>query len=325
MADPPRPDAAGLIAALRDRGVKVKMLTGDALPVAQEVAREVGLATIRRVGDLAGSAGGAPAAADLAEGTDGFAEVYPEDKYTIVRRLRTAGHVVGMTGDGVNDAPALHQAEVGIAVSTATDVAKGAASVVLTDEGLSGIVTLVEQGRVIYQRILTWVINKISRTILKSAVVTIAFLVTGRLVISALGMLIVVFLTDFAKIAPGDGHVELLDRGGKLLVVGHPDIRESIVSPRPRVADVRVQELPLESPPWRGQSRFGAPAGVRAGKRLAGAEDIGERDTFSVTVGGGGAEFPVDIARQRGRVRRPRGDQMVPVLADRVIRAIAIE
>lgn len=134
-------------------------------------------------------------------GTDGFAEVYPEDKYTVVQRLQAAGHAVGMTGDGVNDAPALRQAEVGIAVSSATDVAKGAASVVLTDEGLVGIVNLVQQGRVIYQRILIWVVNKISRTILKSAFVTVAFLATGRFVISAFGMLLLVFLTDFAKIA----------------------------------------------------------------------------------------------------------------------------
>jgi P-type E1-E2 ATPase len=97
---------------------------------------------------------------------DGFAEVFPEDKYTVVKHLQAAGHVSGMTGDGVNDAPALRQAEVGIAVSTATDVAKGAASVVLTEPGLTNIVALVEQGRTIYQRILTWIINKISRTIL---------------------------------------------------------------------------------------------------------------------------------------------------------------
>ena len=102
--------------------------------------------------------------ADLFAGADGFAEVFPEDKYVVVKQLQGAGHVTGMTDDGVNDAPALRQAEVGIAVSTATDVAKGAASVVLTEAGLTNIVALIEQGRTIYQRILTWIVNKISRT-----------------------------------------------------------------------------------------------------------------------------------------------------------------
>jgi magnesium-transporting ATPase (P-type) len=138
---------------------------------------------------------------DLFEGADGFAEVFPEDKYTVVKHLQAAGHVTGMTGDGVNDVPALRQAEVGIAVSTATDVAKGAASVVLTEAGLTNIVALVEQGRTIYQRILTWIINKISRTILKAAFVAIAFVVTGKFVVSAFAMLLLVFMTDFAKIS----------------------------------------------------------------------------------------------------------------------------
>jgi magnesium-transporting ATPase (P-type) len=133
--------------------------------------------------------------------------VFPEDKYIVVKRLQAAGHVTGMTGDGVNDAPALRQAEVGIAVSTATDVAKGAASVVLTEPGLSNIVALVEQGRTIYQRILTYIINKISRTILKTGFVAIAFLVTGKFVMSAFVMLLLVFITDFAKISLATDHV----------------------------------------------------------------------------------------------------------------------
>ncbi len=202
LYDPPRPDAKQLIAELRDLGVSVKMLTGDALPVAREIGQEVGLHNLRRVADL--KAAGALAsnqAVDLLAGADGFAEVYPEDKYIVVQHLQAAGHVTGMTGDGVNDAPALRQAEVGIAVSTATDVAKGAASVVLTEPGLTNIVALVEQGRTIYQRILTWIINKISRTILKAGFVAIAFIVTGKFVISALAMLLLVFMTDFAKIS----------------------------------------------------------------------------------------------------------------------------
>jgi H+-transporting ATPase len=202
LYDPPRPDAKQLIAALRDLGISVKMLTGDALPVAREIAKGVGLSSIRRLADLkAASTQAGNDAVDLLAGADGFAEVYPEDKYIVVQHLQAAGHVAGMTGDGVNDAPALRQAEVGIAVSNATDVAKGAASVVLTEPGLANIVTLVEQGRTIYQRILTWIINKISRTILKAAFVAIAFVFTGKFVVSAFAMLLLVFMTDFAKIA----------------------------------------------------------------------------------------------------------------------------
>jgi H+-transporting ATPase len=208
LYDPPRPDARQLIAELQAYGVAVKMLTGDALAVASEIARGVGLPHIRRMADLkAASAQAGDETADLFAGADGFAEVFPEDKYIVVKRLQAAGHVTGMTGDGVNDAPALRQAEVGIAVSTATDVAKGAASVVLTEPGLTNIVALIEQGRTIYQRILTWIINKISRTILKAAFVAIAYVVTGKFVVSAFAMLLLTFMTDFAKIALATDHV----------------------------------------------------------------------------------------------------------------------
>jgi H+-transporting ATPase len=225
LYDPPRPDAKQLIAQLRALGVSVKMLTGDALAVASEIAQGVGLPNIRRVADLkaAGAKAGSESA-DLLAGVDGFAEVYPEDKYIVVQHLQAAGHVTGMTGDGVNDAPALRQAEVGIAVSSATDVAKGAASVVLTEPGLTNIVTLVEQGRTIYQRVLTWIVNKISRTILKAAFVAIAYIVTGKFVVSAFAMLLLVFMTDFAKITLATDHVrpsqkpETWNIGGFILV-----------------------------------------------------------------------------------------------------------
>ena len=238
LYDPPRPDAAQLIATLRDLGVAVKMLTGDALAVAREIALGVGLPSIRRVADLkAAAAQPGNEAVDLLAGADGFAEVYPEDKYIVVQHLQAAGHVTGMTGDGVNDAPALRQAEVGIAVSSATDVAKGAASVVLTEPGLTNIVALVEQGRTIYQRILTWIINKISRTILKAAFVAIAFVATGKFVVSAFAMLLLVFMTDFAKIALATDHVrpsrqpETWDIGGFVtvsVVLGIAMVAESL-------------------------------------------------------------------------------------------------
>jgi plasma-membrane proton-efflux P-type ATPase len=202
LYDAPRPDSPQLIDELRALGVTVKMLTGDALPVAREIAAELGLGTIARAPDLRAALGaGRAGAMSIAADSSGFAEVFPEDKHLIVKSLQDEGRVVGMTGDGVNDAPALRQAEVGIAVSGATDVAKGAASVVLTTEGLGGIVELVKNGRAIYQRVLTWIVNKVSRTILKAGFVVVAYLVTGQFVISALGMVLIVFMTDFVKIA----------------------------------------------------------------------------------------------------------------------------
>jgi plasma-membrane proton-efflux P-type ATPase len=208
LQDPPRPDAGRLIAELRALGVDVKMLTGDALPVASGIAQDLGLNPIRRMADLKrgepddGGTGGDPWA-----GAGGFAELFPEDKYLVVKHLQACGQVVGMTGDGVNDAPALRQAEVGIAVSSATDVAKASASVVLTEPGLANIVSLVQQGRSIYQRVLTWILNKISRTILKGGFFTIAYAVTGRFVISAFAMLMLTLVTDFGKISLATDHV----------------------------------------------------------------------------------------------------------------------
>jgi magnesium-transporting ATPase (P-type) len=249
LYDPPRPDAKQMVATLLDLGVPVKMLTGDALPVAMEIGQGVGLPNIRRVADLkAANAVADNEAIDLLAGADGFAEVYPEDKYIVVQHLQAAGHVTGMTGDGVNDAPALRQAEVGIAVSTATDVAKGAASVVLTEAGLTNIVALVEQGRTIYQRILTWIINKISRTILKAAFVTIAFVATGKFVVSAFAMLLLVFLTDFAKISLSTDNVRPSKKPETWNIVGF--ITVSVVL---GVAMVAETLLLL----WIGWSKFG--------------------------------------------------------------------
>ena len=203
LSDLPRPDSSRLISELANLGIAVKMLTGDALPIAREIASLVGLGSnLHKASELDQLAHQDTAlAAKIAEESDGFAEIYPEGKYLVVKSLQDGGHVVGMTGDGVNDAPALRQAEVGIAVSSATDVAKSAASVVLTDEGLASIVDLVKNGRMIYQRIATWIINKISRTILKTAFVVFAYLITGKFVISAFSMILMMFMTDFVKIS----------------------------------------------------------------------------------------------------------------------------
>lgn len=203
MYDNPRPDSKELIKELKGLGVSVKMLTGDALPIAREIAKQVGLGeNIVRAQDLKKYAKeDLVKAAEIAEKGEGFAEIYPEDKYTIVKSLQSKGHVVGMTGDGVNDAPALRQAEVGIAVSNATDVAKGAASAVLTGEGLSNIVDLVRIGRMIYQRIITWTLNKIIKTFEVVVFVTLSFILIGLSVVGAFDIVLLLLVTDFVTLS----------------------------------------------------------------------------------------------------------------------------
>ena len=179
------------------------MLTGDALPIAKEIAKDVGLGeNVMTAADLKERIKeNVMEAQEGAEKSDVFAEVYPEDKYAIVKSLQVRKHVLGMTGDGVNDAPALRQAEVGIAVSNATDVAKGAASVVLVNEGLTSIVDLVQNGRVIYERIIAWIVSKIVRTFQVATFSVLSFILTGSYVVSAFAIIAYFFLTDFVKIA----------------------------------------------------------------------------------------------------------------------------
>jgi H+-transporting ATPase len=203
LYDLPRPDSKQLITELGELGVSVKMLTGDALPIAKEIAKDVGVGeNVMKASDLEQLKKENPLeAAEAAEKSSGFAEIYPEGKYTIVKSLQATKHVVGMTGDGVNDAPALRQAEVGIAVSNATDVAKGAASVVLTREGLTSILDLIKNGRIIYERITTWILSKIVRTLQIATFVVVSFLLTGDYVISPFAIILYFFATDFVKIA----------------------------------------------------------------------------------------------------------------------------
>ena len=203
LYDKPRSDSAKLIEKLRSLGISIKMLTGDSLSIAKQVAQEVGLGDkVTRTPDLkAAVSKDGIIAAELVEQSDGFAEIYPEGKYQIVQGLQAEGHVVGMTGDGINDAAALKQAEVGIAVSNATDVAKGAASVVLTEPGLTSIFNLVISGRMIYQRIVTWIINKIVKTFQVAFFIVLAFLLTGLFVVDAFQIVLLLFLVDFVTIS----------------------------------------------------------------------------------------------------------------------------
>jgi H+-transporting ATPase len=169
LADPPRPDSAKTIADAKAHGVTVKMLTGDNTAIAAEIAGQVGLGTRieQAAGLLAGCEDGhvSTAAQERIETTDGYAEVFPEHKFTIVKALQERGHIVGMTGDGVNDAPALKQADTGIAVQGATDAARAAADLVLTAPGLSVIVTAIEQARKIFERMNSYAIYRVTETI----------------------------------------------------------------------------------------------------------------------------------------------------------------
>jgi len=200
LSDPPRPDSAGMIQQVKALGIKPYMLTGDNESIAKEVAKEVGIGPrIRRMKELEGMEEKDRLHA-LRE-SDGLAEIYPEDKYRIVRLLQAGGHMVGMTGDGVNDAPALKQAEMGIAVSNATDVAKASAGIVLTEPGVMVILDAITISRRTYQRMLTWVINKITKVMGFVGLLTAGFLWLHAIPISLLGMALLVFANDFATMA----------------------------------------------------------------------------------------------------------------------------
>ncbi|MGC2517665.1 MAG: plasma-membrane proton-efflux P-type ATPase [Burkholderiales bacterium] len=192
LGDPPRSDSATLITDLRKRGVRVLLVTGDGEATARAVAARVGITgevapagTLRENLDLAATAR-----------FEIFPGVYPQDKFFLVQALQKAGHVVGMTGDGVNDAPALRQADVGIAVATATDVAKAAASLVLTKPGLGEIVMAIEGSRRIYQRMLTFARTMISMKLGIPPFLALGLLLFGAYVVDPLMMILLFFSTD---------------------------------------------------------------------------------------------------------------------------------
>ena len=200
LADPPRPDSKNMIDGIRGLGVKPLMLTGDNFAIAKEIAGQVGIGNkIIRMDDIRNL--DETEQAKIIDESDGFAEIYPEDKYKIVKLLQSKGHMVGMTGDGVNDAPALKQAELGIAVSNSTDVAKASASMVLTKPGVAVIIEALTTSRHIYQRMLTWVINKVTKVIQVIGLLTIGFFWFHDLVVSLLGMTLLIFANDFVTMS----------------------------------------------------------------------------------------------------------------------------
>jgi H+-transporting ATPase len=207
LSDPPRPDSMSMIAEAKKLGIKPVMLTGDNMAIAREIADEVGIGrNIIRMTDIQGLS--EDEQVRIVGESNGFAEIYPEDKYKIVKLLQSRGHMVGMTGDGVNDAPALKQAEMGIAVSNSTDVAKASASVVLTEPGIGVIINAVTISRQTYQRMLTWVINKVTKVIEFVGLITLSFFWLHDIVLSLLGMSLLVFANDFVTMSLATDHVK---------------------------------------------------------------------------------------------------------------------
>jgi H+-transporting ATPase len=190
LSDPPREDSATLITELHQLGVRTVMVTGDAPATAAIVAHAVGL-------DGAVCPPGAVPDSVRPEQFAVFAGVLPEDKYKLVKAFQKDGRTIGMCGDGANDAPALRQAQIGIAVSTATDVAKSAAGMVLTEPGLAGIVAAVKEGRITFQRILTYTLNSIIKKIVTVLFLIVGLIMTGHAILTPLLMVIVMIAGDF--------------------------------------------------------------------------------------------------------------------------------
>jgi len=201
LYDPPREDSADTIAQAKAHGIQVKMVTGDNLAIGREIAGQLGLGRNIELADrlLAANQRDGQMASDTAEQVekaDGFAQVFPEHKYGIVKALQARGHIVGMTGDGVNDAPALKQADVGVAVSGATNAARAAASLVLTASGLSVIINAVEEARRIFERMNSYAIYRITETIRIMIFVVLAMLVFNFYPITAIMIILLAFLND---------------------------------------------------------------------------------------------------------------------------------
>jgi H+-transporting ATPase len=214
LFDPPREDAKATIATARQMGVDVKMVTGDALAIAQETAKILGMGT----GILDASALGdvkrdeTAATAESIESADGFAQVFPEHKYHIIDVLQKQGHIVGMTGDGVNDAPALKKADCGIAVSGATDAARAAASIVLTTPGLSVIIDAVKESRRIFQRMNSYAIYRIAETLRVLLFVTLVILIFNFFPVTTIQIVMLALLNDGAILSIAYDHVHYNNR-----------------------------------------------------------------------------------------------------------------
>jgi H+-transporting ATPase len=214
LFDPPRDDAKATIATALKMGVKVKMVTGDQLAIARETAAKLGMGTnildASSLGDLKQDA--PSAVIDSIEKADGFAQVFPEHKYHIVEDLQKRGHIVGMTGDGVNDAPALKKADCGIAVSGATDAARAAAAIVLITPGLSVIIDAIKESRKIFQRMNSYAIYRIAETLRVLFFMTLAILIFNFYPVTAVMIVMLALLNDGAILSIAYDNVHYKDQ-----------------------------------------------------------------------------------------------------------------
>jgi H+-transporting ATPase len=200
LFDPPREDAKSTIATAARMGVKIKMVTGDALAIAREMAKTLGMGTNILDGGTLGDSKTeeTSAMAKTIEEADGFAQVFPEHKFHIVDVLQKLGHSVGMTGDGVNDAPALKKADCGFAVSGATDAARAAASIVLVAPGLSVIIDSIQESRKIFQRMNSYAMYRIAETLRVLLFMTLAIVVFSFYPLTAIMIVMLALLNDGA-------------------------------------------------------------------------------------------------------------------------------
>jgi H+-transporting ATPase len=214
MFDPPREQAKTTIASAVRMGVKVKMVTGDQLAIAQETARQLGMGTNILDATLLRDSKNQQSAQSVEsiEKADGFAQVFPEDKYNIVDVLQKHGHIVGMTGDGVNDAPALKKADCGIAVSGANDAARAAASIVLLASGLSVIIDAIKESRRIFQRMNSYSIYRIAETLRVLFFMTLTILVFNFYPVTAVMIVMIAVLNDGAILSIAYDNVHYKDK-----------------------------------------------------------------------------------------------------------------
>jgi len=212
LFDPPRDDSAQTIVTVKQMGLDVRMVTGDHRAIAREIAGKLGLGSgivsARELFEHEASDGDGA----RIEAADGFAEVFPEHKFKIVRTLQQAGHIVGMTGDGVNDAPALKQADIGIAVSGATDAARAAADLVLTAPGLGVIASAVEEARKIFERMRSYAVFRIAETIRVLGFIALAIMIFDFYPVTPIMLVLLAILNDFPIMMIAYDNVRVAER-----------------------------------------------------------------------------------------------------------------